>query len=207
VGFVIFDEVAKIHGITQAKAEVLGVPESLALSLFREFMNMSKRIVAHNIKFDGIVMGRAFHEHNMENHVPEPFCTMTAATNVCKLPGGYGGSYKWPSLQEAHQVLLGCSFDGAHDAMADVKACARIYEHLIHGDRPKARPVTAPLGNDTKNVPDVREYTDETIMPFGKYKGTPLGKLPENYCDWLYQQENLSDKLLYKWLHGNSVLD
>jgi DNA polymerase III epsilon subunit-like protein len=204
-GFVISDEVARIHGITQAKAEKHGIPEQVALYLFHEMLRLSKRIVAHNIKFDAIVIGRAFHVHQMTVTPPEPYCTMSAATNVCKLPGGYGGAYKWPTLQEAHQALLGVSFDGAHDAMADVKACARIYEHLIHGDRPKARPVEPPLAQQSKNVPDLREYNDSTPMPFGKYRGTPLSKLPESYCKWLYEQEKLSDELLAKWLHGDKT--
>ena len=203
VDFVISDEVAAIHGIKQAYAEKHGIPEKQALEMFRTFAEMSATIVAHNIKFDGIVLGRANHIHGLSYKIPVPYCTMNSSTNICKLPGGYGGGYKWPNLQEAHQILLGTGFDDAHDAMADVKACARVYEFLIHGKRAKApTPEPASTKPPIENLPDVREYDDMTLMPFGKYKGTPLGKLPESYCNWLYEQENLSDRLLYKWLHG-----
>lgn len=30
-------------------------------------------------------------------------------------------------------------------------------------------------------------YTDETLMPFGKYKGTPLANVPNDYLLWLYE--------------------
>ena len=203
-GFVISPEVAAIHGIKHEYAEKHGIPERQALEIFKTFAEMSATLVAHNIRFDGIVLGRANHIHGLSYKVPQPYCTMNAATNVCKLPGGFGGNYKWPTLQEAHQILLGESFDGAHDAMADVKACARVYEVLIHGRRPKA-PVPTRATPPLENVPDLREYDDQTLMPFGKYKGTELGKLPESYVNWLYEQENLSDKLLQKWLHGDKT--
>ncbi len=38
--------------------------------------------------------------------------------------------YKWPKLQETYKFLFGEEFEGAHDAMADVRACARIYFEL-----------------------------------------------------------------------------
>lgn len=190
------------HGITYEYALKHGVTELLVLNLFVEWLGMAKRIVAHNIKFDGIILGRALNVYGLEVKPPEPYCTMQSSTNVCKLPGR-GGEYKWPTLQEAHQILLGTGFEGAHDAMADVRACARIYEHLIHGDRPKARPPEAPPQRPIpqEQTPDT-EYDDDTKMPFGKYKGTPLGCLPKDYCNWLYDQDNLSDKKLQRWLHG-----
>lgn len=200
VGFTIPDEVAKIHGITQAKADKYGIDELQALQMFKSLCGLSKRLVAHNIRFDGIIIGRANHLHGLEYTPPEPYCTMDAATNICKIPGTRG--YTWPSLQEAHQILLGEGFDGAHDAMADVRACARVYECLIHGGKPKERPAQ-PARKPVENVPDLREYDDETPMPFGKYRGTPLGELPSDYCQWLYDQRDLSDQALYRWLHGS----
>jgi uncharacterized protein (DUF3820 family) len=29
------------------------------------------------------------------------------------------------------------------------------------------------------------EFDDETPMPFGKHKGTPLGQVPASYLSWL----------------------
>jgi DNA polymerase III subunit epsilon len=53
---------------------------------------------------------------------------MQLATNFCRLPGPYG--YKWPSLQELHLKLFNEQFKGAHQALADVRACARCYFEL-----------------------------------------------------------------------------
>lgn len=198
-GFEIPEEAAQVHGITTQRALSFGLPEKSVLDLFVLFLEKSKRLVAHNITFDAIVIGRAFAVHGMKVTPPEPYCTMKAATPVCKIPGMRGGEYKWPSLQEAHKILLGTGFEDAHDAMADVRACARIYEHLIHGDRPKAANPERPI--PVEQTPD-SEYNDHTPMPFGKYKGTPLGRLPQDYTEWLYDQDRLSDRKLQIWLHG-----
>jgi len=202
-GFIISDEVAKIHGITQSKAEKYGVEEAKALHLFSDLLHKATKLVAHNIKFDNIVLLRALFVNKIVVAMPTHHCTMAMATPVCKLPG-FGGQYKWPSLQEAHKIIMGVPFDNAHDAMADVRACARIYEKLIHGDRP-AKPVTTRDIRPPIDAGDIaeEEYDDNTLMPFGKYKGTPLCKLPESYCNWLYEQQTLSDRKLHAWLHGN----
>lgn len=34
---------------------------------------------------------------------------------------------------------------------------------------------------------------DDSLMPFGKYKGTPMGKVPAEYLDWLIGQKWISD--------------
>ncbi len=53
---------------------------------------------------------------------------MQATTNYCRLPGPYG--YKWPTLQELHMKLFQESFEDAHHALVDVRACARCYFEL-----------------------------------------------------------------------------
>jgi len=35
-----------------------------------------------------------------------------------------------------------------------------------------------------------RVFNDKTPMPFGKYKGTPLGNVPASYLLWLYDESS-----------------
>lgn len=44
--------------------------------------------------------------------------------------------------------------------------------------------------------------TSRDKMPFGKYKDTPLAQVPEDYLDWLEEQDWLPTKWpkLYEWL-------
>lgn len=86
--------------------------------------------VAHNIDFDLFIMDGEFYRAaggiKSWGKVNETFCTMKAMTQICKLPGKYS-DFKWPKLQEAHKHAFGAEFDGTHDALADMRACARIY--------------------------------------------------------------------------------
>jgi len=54
---------------------------------------------------------------------------MQESTNLCKLPGPRG--YKFPKLEELHKVLFGCNFEGAHDALDDIKATERCFWELV----------------------------------------------------------------------------
>lgn len=68
------------------------------------------------------------------------FCTMNATKNVLKLPttekqvrAGFCKGFKPPKLTEAFNHYFGFVFDGAHDAMNDVKACADVYFAIQDG--------------------------------------------------------------------------
>lgn len=174
-GFTIPTEAANVHGITTEIATKYGYPEPIVLGQFACLCQYATVLVAHNIQFDGIVK-----VHPLEIDLPiTKRCTMHEMTEVCKLPGRMG-SYKWPSLAEAYsKATNGGTFEGAHDAMADVRACARVLRYLVKGpeeEQPKM-----------ERVPEA-DYTDETLMPFGKHKGTPLGKVDRSYLQWLREQ-------------------
>lgn len=133
-GWLIPAEAAAIHGITTEKALACGIPAMSALAVFSNFLHYADLLCAHNIDFDLLVTQVALIRlpgngaqkcfDKLDNI--ETFCTMHATTLLCKLPGNYG-DYKWPKLTEAHKHLFGTDVEGAHDAMADVRACARIY--------------------------------------------------------------------------------
>lgn len=119
------------NGYSTEKNKVEGVPMSAALQSFASAARHCRAIVAHNIQFDYNVLGAEMLRYEVSvGRKLEQYCTMEHGTNICKLPG-YGGQYKWPSLAELHQHLLGEGFENAHDAMADVEACARCYFKMI----------------------------------------------------------------------------
>ncbi len=57
------------------------------------------------------------------------YCTMKTTVNFCRIPR-YNGGYKWPTLQELHRKLFGHPHTAAHDARADVVACAKCFFEL-----------------------------------------------------------------------------
>lgn len=138
-GFEIPAAASAIHGITQDIALEYGWPLHLVLEAFGALASRADVIVAHNIQFDTLVCESEFHRSNMDSPLigKEWHCTMEAMKNVCQLPGPYG--FKWPRLEEAYRHLFNEWNVKAHDAMEDVRACARIYLHNLKAKREKAK--------------------------------------------------------------------
>lgn len=139
-GWTIPKEAADIHGITTEMAAICGIPIESALSVFTQFLRNSSVVVAHNIDFDFLVICSEFHRKRKPEVIQlleasDKFCTMRASTDICQLPGLYG--FKWPKLTEAHKHFFGMELEGAHDAMTDLRACARIYFELQKLNAPK----------------------------------------------------------------------
>ncbi|WP_338618959.1 3'-5' exonuclease [Achromobacter sp. E1] len=137
-GWIIPDEVAAVHGITTEHAAAVGVPESLALSLFLELWGRRTRI-AHNEQFDARIIRIAQHRAGelqpelvaWKNGVAE--CTARKATPIVKCPptakmiAAGRNHYKTANLGEAVQFFTGKPLVNAHSAMADVKGCMDVY--------------------------------------------------------------------------------
>jgi DNA polymerase III subunit epsilon len=129
-GFTIPHEAAAIHGITTEKALACGVLIGSALGVIDGMARRARSVIAHNIDFDLFMLDIEFLRSGVTNplRLVQPFCTMREMTPVCRLQKSpYPGDYKWPRLQEAHKHAFGCEFEDAHDAMADVRACAKLF--------------------------------------------------------------------------------
>ncbi len=129
-GFTIPTESSAIHGISTERANKEGVSLEMVLKEFAALINRSKFLVAHNINFDEKIVGSEFLRKGIQNDLfeTERLCTMNASTDYCKLPGKYG--FKWPKLTELHSKLFGIGFEEAHNAAADIEACARCFWEL-----------------------------------------------------------------------------
>jgi DNA polymerase III epsilon subunit-like protein len=133
--FTVPAEAANVHGIQTEDAERFGIPLIIALAAFNNLGRLADAFVCHNIGYDIPVSKKAYHILGK----PHPFdekpsiCTMLAMTPILKLPKPFKARpddpYKWPNLQEAYaHVTGGGTFDGAHDAMADVRATITVFK-------------------------------------------------------------------------------
>ncbi|MCH6256775.1 3'-5' exonuclease [Puniceicoccaceae bacterium K14] len=119
------------NGFDQAISEKEGIPITGALEDFRDRLESSKYLVAHNMSYDYNVVGAEFLRIGLKSkNRPTRICTKDTTTDFCKIPGQYG-SYKWPRLDELYSKLFNETFDDAHDALADVEACARCFFELL----------------------------------------------------------------------------
>lgn len=104
-----------------------GRPIEFAIKNLIEAIDECKYMIAHNLVFDySIIASEMYRLKKFPTNKPIKICTMATTTELLKLPNPRGG-YKWPNLTELHTFLFGKGFDGAHDAMDDVKACANCF--------------------------------------------------------------------------------
>ena len=122
----IFDDKLLIDGYAQKYSKE---PLSILLAMIRK----SQLLVGHNIQFDKFIARIAMRRFELITDEDDAawkatptFCTMREMTNVCQLPGKFAGKFKWPNLGEACQHI-GKPLVGAHDAMADLRACKEVY--------------------------------------------------------------------------------
>lgn len=147
------NEAFKTHGITIERCMDEGIPEPEAVACFLALHARADMRVAHNESFDARILRIAFKRYghgasgwdmltqDERDAIADTFksrptyCTCNAAKPIMKLPPTpkmaanprFRNSHKPPNLQEAHQHFLGEPFEGAHGAMEDARACARVY--------------------------------------------------------------------------------
>lgn len=133
-GWTIAKEAEAVHGISLETCKKFGIPILTALQTFAESLSQADRVVAHNISFDSRVINIESCRVNLSlRHnwaAPHNICTMKSSTDYCKLPGKIPGKYKWPKLHEALENMCGEVLLKAHDAMADVEACVKVFRKL-----------------------------------------------------------------------------
>lgn len=125
-----------IHGTTTEISQAIGVDERDALNLFSSMVFAADVMVAHNIEFDVNIINNAARlisgDPSVDVFEGKPkFCTMLAATPVCKFPSKYGQpGYGWPKLELALPHLLGRDSTDAHQAIGDVIDCRDLFFYL-----------------------------------------------------------------------------
>ena len=144
-------EASNVHGFTTELVKEYGISREIGLMAFFELVDKADILVAHNIEYDldlmNIEIDQFIGDHGVKDlwriclGQPQVYCTMLNTRDLIELPlsaaqasffkdKGIDQQYKNPRLSEAYQHYFGKDFDNAHDAMADVRACADIYFKL-----------------------------------------------------------------------------
>ena len=138
-GWSIEPKASEITGITDDMAKEFGTHLITGVEFFLDMVNNADVLVAHNAKFDITVMRRATFVYSELIGIKyvDPFegktliCTMLAALDIVKAEPKRRGQWKWPKLEECIRFFFNETLEGAHDALVDVRATARVYYHLI----------------------------------------------------------------------------
>ena len=141
VGRYMHPKAEEVHGISVEYAEENGLPEVEVAEKFGLLLRQADKIVCHNYDFDWkyVVHMMERNVDNLSDEARSAFyldlpsqCTMKdkAVVKFCNLKNK-ANRPKWPKLIELHDILFDESFDGAHDAFADITATARCYFELV----------------------------------------------------------------------------
>jgi len=149
MGFVIDNssKATEIHGITSEIAEEQGVDiNTVFMTLLGDIdVENMETLVAHNLEFDWhILLSEISRLKNSPEkvlaadnlleliHSLKKYCTMKMGASVVKIPHRYSRSgWKYPSMQELHEHLVGVRFTNAHNAEIDMLACNACYQRLV----------------------------------------------------------------------------
>ena len=184
-------ESEQIHGISTELANKIGVDLDEVLNKFISDLSNAGFIIGHNVKFDLNIIGAELFRINSDVDLLEKdildTCTELTA-NVCKLPGGRGGKFKFPTLIELYSFLFDESFSEAHNASADVEATARAFFELVR----------IGIINQTvfKGYPELSEGLrshDQTKVPLFGIKHLNLKKESKKVSKKI-SKENVDDK-------------
>jgi len=150
-GWTIPPDLEKLTGITNAKAEAVGINMALVLPVFLALWRCADLRVAHNESFDMRMMRIELFRDTRYGEATadgwkagKAFCTCNESKKILNLPPtekmiatGRRGP-KPPNLGEAYLHFTGKELLNAHNAAIDVAACKAIYFALIHGERKAA---------------------------------------------------------------------
>lgn len=119
------------NNMTTERCEAEGLPIKYTIEEIIMHIENNPYLIAHNITFDRMVLAAEMIRMGLTTtNKPKQICTMNESTAYCKLPGSRG--YKWPKLEELHSHLFESKFDGAHNALNDVEACAKCFFELVN---------------------------------------------------------------------------
>lgn len=136
-GWEIEPQAEAVHGISTSTCHRYGVSLAEALVTFRGLVMCSSRVIAHHAEFDRKIITTALHRLGANGHwwarsMNKLFCTMEAATPVCRIESEFG--FKFPSLEEAVKILCPeADLPVKHDADSDIAACGAVYKALLAG--------------------------------------------------------------------------
>lgn len=127
----------KAHGISFERCMDEGRCMKEVLAEFNEMKASAHSRAAYNISFDKRLLIREakFHgvDHDSSKFDESSYCVMKMITPIVKmaptqkmLAAGYKKN-KSPKLIEAYEYCFGKPFEGAHDAMNDVRACREVF--------------------------------------------------------------------------------
>lgn len=154
----------RTHGITASMvADKPTLDEFLGVAHSEKFRNEHVLAVAHNARYDVPMFA--------------PFCARI--TPLCTMRLSHALHPSAPNHRLGTIVeMLGIEVEPNHRALADAGACFAILRDVA--------------ARHAMTIPDLiaasNDFTLDSVIPFGKHKGTKLRDLPEDYIRWCIEK-------------------
>lgn len=169
------DEATRVHGITNSDVSTLETFKGSALwSWLRDELNNGRPMIAHNAEFD---------VRMLKKEDISPVCVIDTMRVIRWIDDGTIDSFSLQNLKKYYGIEIPGA--KAHDAMGDVLVLEAIVEKLLD-----MIPIEQMIKVSSKPVLYKR-------MPFGKYRGTPMNTVPNEYIRWLLGLDNINGDLRY----------
>jgi len=126
----------KVHGITYQDAFDKGKPLIKILQVFDLLLEQTNIVIGHNIEFDlNVLKSETFRKGMSVDRLDsiKPICTLEMTKKIYNKP---------MKLIEIYHLLFNEHFKGAHDALSDTLACARVYHKLLEHKETKISEIT-----------------------------------------------------------------
>lgn len=133
----------EVHGISWEKCQAEGVELGDVLFVFHQMVEKARLLVGYNTDFDLGMMEISWYrwkairgEEIKRVALPQVLDLMKFATPICGLPPTEkmkaAGRFhnKSANLTEAMRIICNHDHSGAHDALADVKACIMLHKKI-----------------------------------------------------------------------------
>jgi len=133
-------------------------------------------IIGHNVDYDWDALGRP---------PVKRICTLAIARFLYPTLESHKLGALYYMLRGATEQTRSALRD-AHSAAADVYFCEFILQRMLNAHRPEL--TVAPTEELWAFSEDCRL---PRIISFGKYKGTPINKLPSDYVAWMHRQPDM----------------
>jgi DNA polymerase-3 subunit epsilon len=138
-GFTIPEKAASIHGITTEIALHFGISVISAISVLTNLWSKADILIAHNFEYDDKVINGEIIRLGRNSNLRRPptICTKDLSAPILNIPptprmisSGYGGMPKAPKLEECYRFFFNEEIIGAHSALVDARACARVFAEI-----------------------------------------------------------------------------
>jgi DNA polymerase-3 subunit epsilon len=141
-GWLVTAEMTKIHGISHEQAMDEGIAEKVATDMFMSAHEEASLRVAHVESFDRRIMRIAMTRAGIDRPIIDAieakphFCTANKSAGIINLPPSEKMAAKnmkmrkTPTLAECILHFFGEELADAHTALADARACARVWKAL-----------------------------------------------------------------------------